>query len=295
VTTAQDLLDQAAPPARGTPPARTRRERPTLTAVITWVAAACFVIVVVGVLASVLVQSFATVWRGGWWPDGFTAQWYGRAWTATGMSRALVNTFQSGAAVVLICLLAGVPAGYLLARRNFPGRSVVMLLMLLPIILPPMTYAVQLAALMYRVGLGGSMTAVVLVNLVPTLPLVVLIMVPFVEQISPEVESAARVFGANNLRLFIHVLVPLLLPGMLAAGILVLVRTIGAFELTFFVSGAETQTLVVALFGAVSDPGGVPVSLTAAMAVTYMLVAVIGLAISLRYVTPTQAIRQRHR
>ncbi|GAA1285168.1 ABC transporter permease subunit [Pseudonocardia aurantiaca] len=294
MTTTETLLERGAPaPAR--PPARTRRERPTLTSVITWVAAGCFVLVVLAVLSSVLVQSFATTWRGGWWPDGFTATWYGRAWTATGMSRALANTFQAGIAVVVICLLAGVPAGYLLARRNFPGRSVVMLLMLLPIILPPMTYAVQLAALMYRVGLGGTMTAVVLVNLVPTLPLVVLIMVPFVEQISPSVENAARVFGADNLRLFTRVLIPLLLPGMLAAGILVLVRTLGAFELTFFVSSAQSQTLVVALFGAISDPGGVPISLTAAMAVTYMLVAVLGLAISLRYVTPSQAIRQRHR
>jgi putative spermidine/putrescine transport system permease protein len=252
------------------PPARPRRERPTLTAVITWVAAACFVAVILGVLASVVVQSFSTTWRGGWWPDGLTASWYGRAWSSTGMSQALVNTAQAGVAVVVM-------------------------LMLLPIILPPMTYAVQLAALMYRVGLGGSMTAVVLVNLVPTLPLVVLIMVPFVEQISPDVENAARVFGANNWRLFTRVLIPLLLPGMLAAGILVLVRTLGAFELTFFVSGADTQTLVVALFGAISDPGGVPISLTAAMAVTYMLVAVLGLAISLRFVTPSQAIRQRHR
>jgi putative spermidine/putrescine transport system permease protein len=282
--------DLAADLAAG-PPARTRRERPTLTAVITWVAAGCFVAVILGVLASVVVQSFATTWRGGWWPAGLTATWYGRAWSSTGMSQALANTAQAGIAVVVIALLAGVPAGYLLARRAFPGRSVVMLLMLLPIILPPMTYA----ALMYRVGLGGSMTAVVLVNLVPTLPLVVLIMVPFVEQISPEVENAARVFGANNLRLFSRVLIPLLLPGMLAAGILVLVRTLGAFELTFFVSAADTQTLVVALFGAISDPGGVPGPLTAAMAVTYMLVAVLGLAISLRFVTPSQAIRQRHR
>jgi putative spermidine/putrescine transport system permease protein len=294
MTTTEALLDQGTP-APATPPARTHRDRPTLTAVITWVAAGCFVLVVLGVLASVLVQSFAVTWRGGWWPDGLTAEWYARAWTATGMSRALANTFQSGIAVVVICLLAGVPAGYLLARRQFPGRSVVMLLMLLPIILPPMTYAVQLAALMYRIGLGGTMTAVVLVNLVPTLPLVVLIMVPFVEQISTSVENAARVFGANNLRLFTRVLIPLLLPGMLAAGILVLVRTLGAFELTFFVSSAQTQTLVVALFGAISDPGGVPISLTASMAVTYMLVAVLGLAISLRYVTPSQAIRQRNR
>lgn len=272
---------------------RTRRERPTLTAVITWVAAGCFVLVVLGILSSVLLQSFAVTWRGGWWPDGLTPNWYVRAWTSTGVARALGNTFQAGLLVVLVCLLAGVPAGYLLARRNFPGRSLVMLLMLLPIILPPMTYAVQLAALMYRVGLGGTMAAVVLVNLVPTLPLVVLIMVPFVEQISPSVEAAARVFGANSVRLFTRVLIPLLLPGMLAAGILVLVRTLGAFELTFFVSSAQTQTLVVALFGAISDPGGVPVSLSASMAVTYMLVAVLGLAISLRYITPSQAIRQR--
>jgi putative spermidine/putrescine transport system permease protein len=102
-------------------------------------------------------------------------------------------------------------------------------------------------------------------------------------------------FGANNVALFTRVLIPLLLPGMLAAGILVLVRTLGAFELTFFVSSAQTETLVVALFGAISDPGGVPISLTAAMAVTYMLVAVLGLAVSLRFITPSQAIRQRHR
>jgi len=148
--------------------------------------------------------------------------------------------------------------------------------------------------MMYRIGLGGTLTAVVLVNIVPALPLVVLITIPFVEQVNPAVEDAARVFGAGTWQLFSRVLVPLLLPGVAAAGILTLVRVLGSFELTFFVSSADTQTLVVAIFGALSNPGGVAAGLVAAMTVYYMLVAVLGLAVSLRFANPVTAV-SRHR
>lgn len=136
----------------------------------------------------------------------------------------------------------------------------------------------------------------ILVNLVPILPLVILITVPFVEQISPDVENAAKVFGANNLQLFGRVLVPLLTPGIVAAGVLSLVRVLGSFELTFFVSGAKTQTLVVTIFGALSDPGGPPAALTAAMTVFYMAIALLGLLVSLRFANPAQTLaRPNHR
>jgi len=68
-------------------------------------------------------------------------------------------------------------------------------------------------------------------------------MTPFVEQIDPRLEAAARVFGAGTFRVFVHVLVPLLTPGILAAGLLVLVRTIAMFELTFLTAGPDSQTL----------------------------------------------------
>ncbi len=265
----------------------------TLTAFITYAAAAAFVLLVVAVLGSVLVESLGGSWRSGWWPDGGTLEWYRRAWATTGVARALVVTFEVGVAVVALSLVAGVPAGYALARKNFPGKSALMLVLLLPIILPQITYATQLAALMYRVGLGGSLTAVILVNVVPALPLVILITVPYVEQVNPAVEDAARVFGAGTWRLFTLVLVPLLLPGVAAAGVLTLVRVLGSFELTFFVSSADTQTLVVTIFGALSNPGGVAAGLTAAMTVHYMVVAVVGLAVSLRFANPVQALSRR--
>lgn len=269
---------------------RTARPRPTVTAVVTWVVAGLFAGTLLAVLASVVVASFSTSWGGSWLPAGWTTKWFSQAWHTPGLASSIRVTFEVAVADVLLALLIGVPAGYVLARKSFPGRSAVMLFILFPAILPPLTYAVQLAALMYRLGIGGTLLSVILVNLVPVLPLVILITVPFVEQISPEVEKAAKVFGANNLQLFGRVLVPLLVPGIVAAGVLSLVRVLGSFELTFFVSSAKTQTLVVTIFGALSDPGGPPAALTAAMTVFYMAIAFVGLVISLRFSNPAQAV-----
>ena len=151
--------------------------------------------------------------------------------------------------------LLGVPAAYALARRDFPGKKLVMLLFLLPLLVPPITFGIPLATVLYKAGLGGTMWGVIVANLVPTVPFVILVLMPFIEQIDPRVEAAARVFGAGTVRLFLYVLVPLLTPGILAAVLLVLVRTIAVFELTFLTAGPSSQTLVVSLYYAVSAAG----------------------------------------
>ncbi|MFD4957859.1 ABC transporter permease [Microbacterium sp. NPDC058389] len=267
-----------------------RRTRPTFTRIVTWIAAGVFIAFLLAVLFSVVLTAFATKWGASWLPEGLTTGWFAEAIDTPGLVNSIVVTFQVSFAVVAIALIAGVPAGYILARKNFPSRSALMLLLLLPVILPSLTYAVQLAALMYRIGIGGSLLAVIVVNLVPTVPLVILVTVPFVEQISPDVERAARVFGADSGRLFIHVLVPLLVPGIVAAALLAFVRTLAAFDLTFFVSSAKSQTLVVSIFGKLSDPGGPPIMLTAAMTVFYMLFALVGLIVSARFSNPAQTL-----
>jgi putative spermidine/putrescine transport system permease protein len=275
------------------PALRVARRRATVTGVLTWTVAGLFAAVLLAVLVSVIVTALSTSWGGSWLPNGLTFSWFRQAWQTPGLANSIAVTFEVAIADVAIALLVGVPAGYVLARKRFPGRNAIMLFVLLPVILPPLTYAVQLAALMYRLGIGGTLISVILVNLVPILPLVILITVPFVEQISPDVEHAAKVFGADNLRLFTRVLVPLLMPGIVAAGVLSLVRVLGSFELTFFVSGARTQTLVVTIFGALSDPGGPPPALTAAMTVFYMAIALLGLVISLRFANPAQTLARR--
>jgi putative spermidine/putrescine transport system permease protein len=130
----------------------------------------------------------------------------------------------------------------------------------------------------------------VIANMVPALSFVIMVMIPFIEQIDPRVEAAARVFGANTPRLFVHVLIPMLMPGVLAALLLVLVRTISMFELTFLTAGPSSQTLVVALYYSVFAPGVRAVHSIDAMAVIYMLTTLVWLVIALRFVNPTQIV-----
>jgi len=255
-----------------------------------WVFVGFFVINLFGMIATVITSSFATRWLGTWLPAGWTTRWYLAAWNEFQLDDVLVVTFQVVFAVVALSGLIGVPAAYALARREFPGKRLVLLLLVLPLLVPPITFGIPLATVLYRANLAGSMSGVILANLVPTVPFVILVMVPFIEQIDPRVEAAARVFGAGTFRLFIHILLPLLIPGVLAALLLVLVRTIAMFELTFLTAGPTSQTLVVALYYAVFAAGVRAVQSVDAMAVIYMVSTLIWLLVALRFVNPTQIV-----
>jgi putative spermidine/putrescine transport system permease protein len=192
--------------------------------------------------------------------------------------------------VVIVSLVLAVPASYALARRDFPGKKLVTALFLLPILVPPIAYGIPQATVLYKFHLAGSVTGVVLANLVPSIPFVVFTMTPFIEQIDPKIEHAARMCGAGTATVLTRVLAPLLLPGMLAAGILVLVRTFGMFELTFLTAGPNSQTLIVALFSAVNSAGIRSTQSVDAMAVLYTASMSVLLLIALRFVNPTQLV-----
>ncbi|KAB0615387.1 ABC transporter permease [Castellaniella defragrans] len=255
-----------------------------------WTVMGFFLLNVVFMIATVVVNSVATRWFGTPLPEGFTLSWYGRAWDDFQLAHVLVVTLEVVAATVLLSILLGVPAAYALARARFPGKRLAMLLILLPMMVPPVTYGIPMATAMYQLGVGGTLTGVILSNLVPALPFVILVMTPFIEQIDPGLESAARIFGANTYQYFRHVLLPLLVPGMLAAGLLVLVRTIGMFELTFFTAGPDSQTLVVALYYAVFSTGVRAPQAIDAMAMIYMAITLLWVLIALRFVSPTQLV-----
>lgn len=249
-----------------------------------------FVLNVAGVIGAVTVNSFATRWLGTWLPAGWTTRWYGAAWSEFQLDDVLVVSAEVALAVVALSLIVGVPAAYALARREFVGKRLLVLLFVVPLLVPPITYGIPLATVLYQVGLAGTIYGVILANLVPTVPFVVLVMSPFIEQIDPRLEAAARQLGAGTVRVFRHVLVPLLAPGMLAAALLVLVRTVAMFELTFLTAGNDSQTLVVALYYSVFAAGVRAGQSVDAMAVLYMVTTLVWLLLALRFVNPTQLV-----
>ena len=249
-----------------------------------------FILNMLGIVSHVVVSSFAKRWFGSPLPPAFTTAWFSYAWTNFDLGQVLGVTFFIVVAVVILALAIGFPAAYILARRNFRFKSAILLLYFLPLVIPQMTYGIPLATTLYRYGVGGSVLGVILAVLVPMVPLAVFILMPFFEQISVNLEWSAQVLGASRAQIFRRILLPLMVPGILTAGLLILVNTISNFELAFLLGGGGSQTLVVALFYNMFAGGVRPVYSIDAMAVIYMVMVMALLLVALRFVRPTQMV-----
>jgi putative spermidine/putrescine transport system permease protein len=290
-TAAVDTLP-VSPQAR----ARPRRRRNFWSSLVFYGVVGFFILNLLAMVSTVVLDSLGEEWFETWLPKGlFTTQWYSYAFNDHDLIQLLSNTLIVALGTTFLALLAGFPAAYVLARKQFRLKSLLMGLYLLPMLVPPLAYGIPLATILLRY-LSGDLPGVILINVVPTLPFVILILVPFIEQVDLSLESASRMLGANRFQTFVRVVLPLIVPGLLSAGVLAIVRVIAMFELTYLVANANAQTLVVTLYGDAFASGIRPEQAINAMAVVYMLTTMCLLGVALIFVKPTQfVVRLRER
>jgi molybdate transport system permease protein len=176
---------------------------------------------------------------------------------------ALLVSVKTSAVAHALVLLVGTPAAYALARRRFRGRSVVLALVELPLVLPPAVAGIALLAAFGRLGLlGGTLSAAGLS--IPFTQTAVVLAVAFVEMpfylrggvaafeaVDPSLLDAARTLGARPPRVFFRVALPLALGGLGAGSALALARGLGEFGATIVFAGSlrgVTQTLPLAIY-----------------------------------------------
>ncbi|MET0251463.1 MAG: molybdate ABC transporter permease subunit [Novosphingobium sp.] len=197
----------------------------------------------------------------------------------------------SGVAVALTLPVAFALA-WVLARTRFVGKVVLDAVVHLPLVLPPVVTGWLLLIAFGNNGaigrwmgetLGISVmfrwTGAALAAAVMALPLMVRAMRISIEAVDRRLEDAARTLGATPLRTFWTVTVPLASPGLLAAAVLGLARSLGEFGATItFVSNipGETRTIPLAIYGALQTPGGeAVVTRLSVVAVLLSLVALV--------------------
>ncbi|HVC02385.1 MAG TPA: molybdate ABC transporter permease subunit [Steroidobacteraceae bacterium] len=173
---------------------------------------------------------------------------------------------------VLLGLPPAVLIAWLLARRRFPGRSLLDALVHLPLVLPPVAVGYLLLIVFgVRGPVGGWLHRVfgitliftpngaALATAVMTFPVMVRAMRISLEHVDHGLEDAARMLGAGPLDRFATVTLPLMLPGILAGMIMAFSAGLGEFGAVItFVSNipGETRTLPLALYTALQSPGG---------------------------------------
>ena len=196
---------------------------------------------------------------------------------------ALVVTAKTSLVAQAIILLVGTPAAYLVARRRFRGRAVVLTLIELPLVLPPAVAGIGLLAAFGRLGLlgdsldalgisvGFTQAAVVMAILLVAGPFYVRGAVGAFESLDERLLDASRTLGAGPARTFARVAIPLAAPGLSAAFALSFARGLGEFGATLFFAGSlqgVTQTLPLAIYAELD------VDFDTALAISALLVVV---------------------
>ena len=173
---------------------------------------------------------------------------------------------------VTISLPAGIFSAWILARRNFPGKNLLDVIIHLPLVIPPVVTGYILLILLGRNGIIGHLlykyTGIILTfnwkgavfaAAVMAFPLLVRSVRLSLEGVDQGLEAAARTLGAGPLRVFFTVTLPLTIPGIITGMILAFARSLGEFGATItFVSNiqGETQTIPLALYTFTQVPDG---------------------------------------
>lgn len=139
---------------------------------------------------------------------------YGIAWEQANLSTYLWNSLIVTVAAVALCATVSTLAAYVLARMTFWGRGILGTFFLSGLMLPFQLATVPIYHLLASVGLVNSRLGLVLVYAATGLPLAVFILAAFFRQLPGELEEAARLDGAGEIRLFFSVMLPLVRPAL---------------------------------------------------------------------------------
>lgn len=182
---------------------------------------------------------------------------------------ALWLTLQVAGCATALALLLGVACGLFIARTRWPGRRLLEALLTLPLVLPPTVLGYYLIVLFGRNSMLGAWLdehlglqlmftwqGAVVAAAVVAFPLVFGAARAAFEGVDKSFESAARVLGASELKVFARVTLPLALRGIVAGTMLTFARAMGEFGATLMIAGnipGKTQTLSLAVYDAVQS------------------------------------------
>lgn len=189
----------------------------------------------------------------GWTPplvvpkDYTTTRWASILGDAS-LIQAAVNSILIAIVVTFSTAAIALPTAWAMARFPFRLKRLVEIFILAPIIIPGLVVAVGIGQVFLLFGLAYSVTGVILVRIVGTLPLMIRLMTATLETIPDDLIHAARSLGAGTVGIVIHIILPLAVPGLLAGGLMSFIGSFEEFDKSFIVGAPVVQTLPIKLY-----------------------------------------------
>jgi spermidine/putrescine transport system permease protein len=188
---------------------------------------------------------FTTIWR------GFTWRWYQLAWRDAELIAALRMSLIVGLLTTLIATAIGTAAALGLARYRVRLRRLAEGLVFLPVIIPEIVIGFATAALFGAVGIAFGLGTIIAAHVAFSISYVVFIVRARAASLNRSLEEAAMDLGATPWQTFVKVTLPLILPGVISAALLVFTLSLDDYVITSFVAGPGAATLPLKIYSMV--------------------------------------------
>ncbi|QPC44426.1 ABC transporter permease [Kaustia mangrovi] len=189
--------------------------------------------------------------------QGFTTDYYVRAWNNASLFEAFMNSMTIAVLSTIVSTIIGTLVALALWRFRFPGKAIYEGFMALPIVVPEICMGVAMMAFFARVdwpsggGWPFNLSAVTIAHISFSFPFVAIVVRARLAGFNRELEEASKDLGASEWQTFRNVIVPFLKPGLVAGALLAFTLSLDDFVITFFTTGPEAVTFPVKVYSMV--------------------------------------------
>ncbi len=209
--------------------------------------------------------------------QGFTARWFVEMWEDRNLRTAVANSLIIALSTATLATTLGVFAARSSVRYAWPGKTAVMGMIMLPLVLPEMIVAMALLVVLLSMGVSLSLVTIILGHVLVCTPFAVAILTSAFQSLDRSLEEAALDLGETQLSTFRLIILPLVMPGIMSSFLITFTISIDEFIMSNFL-GSGTPILSVYIFGQFRFPAKVPSML--ALGTILVLVSIVLLTIA---------------
>lgn len=181
-------------------------------------------------------------------PPGLSLQWYENFFARSDWTSATIQSIRVAFMVMVLSTVLGVAASLALVRASFPGKEIVNLIIVSPLVVPAIIVAIAIYGLYVQLRLVQTFWGLVLAHTVLAIPYVIVNVSATLRGFDIRLEQAAQSLGANGWQTFRHVTLPLISPGIFAGAVFAFIASFDELIVALFIAGARGRTLPMRMF-----------------------------------------------
>jgi putative spermidine/putrescine transport system permease protein len=184
---------------------------------------------------------------------GWSLQWYENLFTSDEWARAAKNSFMVAPAATLIATVLGTLTAVGLARANFPGKGLLMSVLIAPMVVPIVVVGVACYLFFARIGLADTYTGLIVVHAALGAPFVVTTVLATLQGFNHNLVRASLSLGAGPLQTFFRVTLPVIAPGVISGALFAFATSFDEVVVTLFIAGPHQVTLPRQMFTGIRE------------------------------------------